>query len=240
MQRAWATSVKGHSSIQPPLLHLSPVCLYRTEHTAAKILPGRLRKGYSLAKWWSQAPLPVQKEPLPKGTSHAMGKPHAWNMSPFWLSTFSALKSDSKNNLLLRELLSALMHRTDALIGAKDDDYSRGANFEHTHRLQKRCPFHYKAITLQGCFLPFSSPCSQQQWYMSFYTSNCICSRSTVSASLHPSSEQHWQTGVDELGGSNGLGATVLYFGQNGGKLSWELPPPAARTFSHASCCRKV
>lgn len=59
-------------------------------------------------------------------------------------------KIGQKNNLLLRELLSALMHR------AKGEAYSRGDNFNHTHthRLQKRCPFHYKAITLQGCFLP--------------------------------------------------------------------------------------
>lgn len=49
------------------------------------------------------------------------------NISPFWLSTFSALKLDSKRNLLLRDLLSALMHR------AEGEAYSRGADFNHTH-----------------------------------------------------------------------------------------------------------
>lgn len=51
------------------------------------------------------------------------GKTTCMNMSPFLLSTFSTLKSDSKNNLLLSELLSALMHTVDTSIGAKDEDY---------------------------------------------------------------------------------------------------------------------
>lgn len=157
------------------------------------------------------------------------------NKSPFQLSTFSALKLESKNNLLLRELFSALMYRADASIGVKDEDYSRGANFEHT------CTQGAKEmlISLQGCFRPFSSAFSRQQWYKSFYISNCIWSRRAVSASLHPSYKWHWQT-VDKFGGSNGLGATMLHFGQKGGKLSQKLPPPAARTFFHALCCRKV
>ena len=82
------------------------------------------------------------------------------NMSPFQLSTFSALKSYSKKNLLLGESLSALTHRADASTGAKDEDYSGAANFEHTHThgLQERCPFHYRAITLQRRSPPFRSP----------------------------------------------------------------------------------
>lgn len=59
------------------------------------------------------------------------GKTTCVNMSPFQLSTSSALKLDSKNHLFLSKLLSALMHRADASIGAKDEEYSRGVNFEH-------------------------------------------------------------------------------------------------------------
>lgn len=60
------------------------------------------------------------------------------------------------------------------------------------HRLRKRCLFLYKAISLQRCFLPFILPRSWPQCYMSFYTSNCICPKKAVSASLHPPSEWHW------------------------------------------------
>lgn len=73
----------------------------------------------------------------------------------------------------------------------------------YAHGLQKRCLFRYSTITLPGCFLLLFSPCSWQQWCVSFYTSNGICSMRAVSASLHPSSEQHWQTGVNEHSESN-------------------------------------
>lgn len=52
---------------------------------------------------------------------------------------------------------------------------------KQAHRLGKRCPFHYKAIALERCFLPFILPCSWPQCYMSFYTSNCICPKRAVS-----------------------------------------------------------
>ena len=92
------------------------------------------------------------------------GKTTGTNMSPCRLSTFSALKSDSKNNLLLRELLSALTHRADALIGAKDEDYSRGANFEHTGtQVAKEMPISLQGNYITRLFASFSSPCSRQQ-----------------------------------------------------------------------------
>lgn len=118
---------------------------------------GRLKKGYSLPKRWSEAPLLMQRELLPKCNSHTVGKPHAPTCPLFSLSTFSALKSDSKKkNLLLSELLSALTYRADASIGAKDEDYPRGANFEHIRTwVAKEVPvsLHHNYITRV-----FSSP----------------------------------------------------------------------------------
>lgn len=164
MQRAWATSVKRHGSVQRPLLHLSPACLYGRERTAAKILPGRLRKGYSLPNLVKPSTFAYREGAASQRYLSCYGKTIHVNTSPFQLSTFSALQSDSKNNLLLSELLCALMHRADAPIGAKDEDYSRGANFEHirTH-IAKEMPISLQSnyITRVLSSLQFSH--SQQQ-----------------------------------------------------------------------------
>lgn len=59
------------------------------------------------------------------------------------------------------------MRRAETSMGAKDEDYSRTANFEHTcTQAAKEMPTHYKAITLQRCFLPFILPCSWPQRYV--------------------------------------------------------------------------
>lgn len=114
------TSVKGHSSIQSPLLYPSLVCLDRRESTAAKVLPGRLRKGYLFP---SHVVKPSTFAYTETATSRrylsCYGKIACINTCPFQLTTFSALKLDSKNNLLFRELLSALMHRAETSMGAK-------------------------------------------------------------------------------------------------------------------------
>lgn len=173
------------------------------------------------------------------------GKTTCERVSFFWLSTFLAVKLDSKNNLLLSELLPALMHRADVSAGTKDEDYSRGANFEHISTwAAPEMP-----VSLHEIFPPFAfSPCQfhccdhihkRERCFSVPVTASALGGRA-VAASQNPSFKRHRQTGGDKLCGSTGSGATVLHFGPEGRKLSRELPPPAARTSSYASCCRKV
>lgn len=150
------TSVKGHSSTQSPLLQPSLVYLDRRESTAAEVLPGRLRKG---SLFPSHMVKPSTFAYTETATSQrylsCYGKITCINTSPS-AHHFSALKLDSKNNLLFNKLLSALMHRAETSMGAKDEDYSRSANLENTYtQAVKEMP-----ISLQRCFLPFILLCS--------------------------------------------------------------------------------
>lgn len=225
-----------------PLLHLRPVCAAspppQTGLCGYKILSWRLRKDRSLP---SQAPLSTQA-----GSAFTPRENHMWtSLLFFWLSTFFAVKSDSKNNLLLSELLPALMHRADVSAGTKDEDYSRGANFEHISTWAAT----EMPISLHEIFPPFAFSPSQFHCCDHIHKrERCFSVPVTVSdlggravaASQNPSFKRHRQTAGDKLCGSTGSGATVLHFGPEGRKLSRELPPPAARTSSYASCCRKV